>query len=71
MAENNAVNHSYNKREPVTRLVLSAIGVTELDQVWEFDIKYVWIHGESRKACLLAMIDCYTRKFADHYFAYH
>lgn len=45
--------------------------VTELDKVLEFDIKNVWIHGESRNAYLLAMIDCYSREVVGHYFWYH
>ena len=39
--------------------------------MWEFDIKYVWIHGESRNTYLLAMIDCYTREIVGHYLGYH
>jgi len=45
--------------------------VTAKDQVWELDIKYVWIHGESRNAYLLAMIDCYSREAVGHYIGYH
>ena len=71
MAENNLLNHSYNRRKPVTRVVKSIVEVTEPDQVWEFDIKYVWIHGESRNAYLLAMIDCYSREVVGHYIGYH
>ncbi len=71
MAENNLLNHSYNKRKPVTRVVKSVVEVTEPDQVWEFDIKYVWIHGESRNTYLLAMIDCYSREVVGHYIGYH
>jgi putative transposase len=55
----------------VTRVVKSVVEVTEPDQVWEFDIKYVWIHGESRNAYLLAMIDCYSREVVGHYIVYH
>ena len=33
MAENNLLNHSYNKRKPVTRVVQSVVEVTETDQV--------------------------------------
>ena len=71
MAENNLLNYSYNKRKPVTRVVQSVVDVTETDQVWEFDIKYIWIHGETRNVYLLAMIDCYSREAVGHYFAYH
>ena len=71
MAENNLLNHSYNRRKPVTRVVQSMVVVDRPDQVWEFDIKYVWIHGESKNAYLLAMIDCCTREVVGHYFGYH
>jgi putative transposase len=71
MSENNLLNHSYNRRKPVTRVVQSTVEVTHPDQVWEFDIKYVWIHGESRNVFLLAMIDCYTREVVGHYLGYH
>ncbi len=50
---------------------LSIVEVTYPDQVWEFDIKYVWIHRESRNTYLLAMIDCYTREVVGYYLGYH
>ncbi len=65
------LNYSYNKRKPVTRVVQSVVEVTETNQVWEFDIKYVLIHGETRNAYLLPIIDCYCREAAGHYFGYH
>ena len=71
MVENNLLNHSYNERKTVTRVLQSVVEVTEQDQVWEFDIKYVWIHGETRNAYLLAMIDCYSREAVGHYFGCH
>ena len=71
MSENNLLNHSYNRRRPVKRVVQSVVDVSSNDQVWEFDIKYVWIHGESRNAYLLAMIDCYSREIVGHYIGYH
>ena len=71
MKENDIMNHSYNKRKPVTRVVQSVVYVDHPDQVWEFDIKYVWIHGSSRNAYLLAMIDCYSREVVGHYLGYH
>ena len=70
-SENDLMNHSYNRRRPVTRVVQSVVDVSPMDQVWEFDIKYVRIHGESRNAYLLAMIDCYSREIVDHYIGYH
>ena len=35
------------------------------------DIKYVYIHGESRTAYLFAIIDCYTREVVGKYMGYH
>jgi putative transposase len=52
-------------------VVQSVVEVTETNQVWEFDIKYVLIHGETRNAYLLPIIDCYCREAAGHYFGYH
>jgi len=71
MAENNLLNHSYNRRKPVTRVIESVVDVTAKDQVWEFDIKYVWIHGESKNTYLLAIIDCHSREVVGHYIGYH
>jgi putative transposase len=71
MAENDLLNHSYNKRKQVTGVVQSIVEVTKPDQVWEFDIKYVWIHGVSRNAYRLAMIDCHSREAVGHYIGYH
>ena len=70
-SENDLMNHSYNRRRPVTRVVQSVVDVSSMDRVWEFDIKYVWIHGESRNTYLLAMIDCYSREIVGHYIGYH
>ena len=60
MPENNLPNHPYNNRKPATRLVNAIVNVNNTNQVWKFDLKYVYIHGESRNTYLLAMIDCYT-----------
>ena len=51
-------------------MVQSVVEVTETNQVWEFDIKYVLIHGETRNAYFLAMIDCYSREVVGHHFWY-
>ena len=71
MDENNLLNHSYNRIGPVKRVVNSIVVAVLPDQVWEFDIKYVWIHGEGKNAYLIAMIDCCTREVTGHYFGYH
>jgi putative transposase len=51
--------------------VQSVVVLTETDQVWKFISKYVWIHGETMNAYLLAVIDCYSKEVVDHYFRYH
>jgi putative transposase len=71
MRENNLLNHSYNGRKQVTRVVQSIVEVSRSNEIWEFDIKYVWISGESRNIYLLAMVDCYTREVVGHYLGYH
>ena len=71
MSEDNLLNVLYNKRKPTTRMMNTIVNVSSANQVWEFDIKYVWVHGESRNAYLLAMIDCYTREVVGYYLGYH
>jgi putative transposase len=71
MRENNLLNSSYNVRKPVMRVARSMVEVNGPNEVWEFDIKYVWIAGESRNAYLLAMIDCFSREAVGHYLGYH
>ena len=68
MAENRLLNHSYNRRSPVSRVVESKVIVSAPNQVWETDIKYVWIAGEERNAYFLGFIDCFTREAVKHYF---
>ena len=54
-----------------TLTLFTVVDVSSRDQVWEFDIKYVWIHGESGNTYFLAMIDCYSREIVGHYIGYH
>ena len=67
MSENHLLNYPYNNREPATRAVNTVVKVNNANQVWEFDIKYIYIHEESRNTYLLAMIDCYTKEVIGHY----
>lgn len=71
MSENNLLNYPYNNRKPATRVINTIVKVNNTNQVWEFDIKYVYINGESRNTYLLAMIDCYTREVVGHYLGCH
>ena len=71
MSENNLLNYPYNNRKPATRVINTIVNVNSANQVWEFDIKYIYIHGESRNSYLLAMVDCYTREVVGYYLGYH
>lgn len=35
--------------------------------MWQFDLKYIWIHGESRWCFFLGFIDVYTKKITGWY----
>lgn len=41
--------------------------VSQPNQLWQFDLKYIWIHGESRWCFLLAFIDVVTKKITGWY----
>lgn len=41
--------------------------VTAPLKVWQFDIKYGWVHGENRFFYLLAFIDVFSREVVDFY----
>ncbi len=45
--------------------------VNRENQVWEFDIKYGYLHGEKRFFFLLAFIDVFTRKIKNWYVGRH
>jgi putative transposase len=71
MGENNLLNYRYNYRSPARRVVESIVSVQKPNDVWEMDIKYVYIHGENRTAYLFAIIDCYTREVVGKHIGYH
>ena len=41
--------------------------VTGPNQLWQFDIKYGYIHGENRFFFLMAFIDVFTREIRDYH----
>ncbi len=71
LKENNLLNHTYNYRSPARRVVESTIHVMEPNEVWEMDIKYVYIQGENRTAYLFAILDCFTREVVGKYMGFH
>ena len=44
MKESHLLNHSYNRRGKVRRVVDRKLKLTMPNEVWEMYIKYVWIH---------------------------
>ncbi|KQB35121.1 DDE-type integrase/transposase/recombinase [Acidiplasma aeolicum] len=70
MPENNLLNYPYNNRKQ-TMVINTIVKVNNTNQVWEFDIKYIYVQGESRNTYLLAIIDCYTREVVGHYLGCH
>ena len=71
MRESHILNHTYNYRSPAKRVVESIVHVNAPNEVWEMDIKYIYIHGENRTAYLFAIIDCFTREVVGKYLGYH
>ena len=41
--------------------------ITKPNQLWEFDIKYGYVHGENRFFFILAFVDVYSRKVMGRY----
>ena len=71
LKENHLLNHTYNYRSPARRVVESIVRVHTPNEVWEMDIKYIFIHGENRTAYLFAIIDCFSREVVGKYLGYH
>ena len=71
MKENRILNYTYNYRSPAKRVVESIVHVNAPNEVWEMDIKYIYIHGENRTAYLFAIIDCFTREVVAKYLGHH
>lgn len=41
--------------------------VSEPNKLWQFDIKYIWVHGEQRWCYFLGFIDVFTKKVTGFY----
>ena len=58
----------HNKKKIRTdRKICTYREITGPNQLWEFDIKYGYIHGENRHFYILSFIDVFTRKLVNHY----
>ncbi|EQD32397.1 integrase, catalytic region, partial [mine drainage metagenome] len=71
MKENRLLNYTYNDRSPARRVVESMVRVHAPNEVWEMDIKYIYIQGANRTAYLFAIIDCFSREVVGKYLGYH
>ena len=67
MKENNLLNHTYNYRSPAKRVVDPIVTVNTPNEIWEMDIKYIYIQGENRTTYFFAMIDRFTREVVGKY----
>lgn len=70
MKESHLLNHSYNRRGKVRRVVDRKLKLTMPNEVWEMDIKYIWIHNDCRNAFLFVLMDYFTRVEIGHYIVY-
>ncbi len=71
MKENDLLNHTYNYRSPARRVADPIVTVNAPNEIWEMDIKYIYIQGENRTTYFFAMIDCFTREVVGKYLGYH
>jgi len=61
------VKHGVNMR----RVKEYRVEASRPDEVWEIDIKCLYIHGERRNAFLCSIIDCFTREDLAYHFGRH
>jgi putative transposase len=61
------VKHGVNMR----RVKEYKVEALRPDEVWEIDVKSLYIHGERRNAFLCSVIDCFTREDLAYHFGRH
>jgi putative transposase len=65
--ENNLLLPRNKKKIKTNRKVCTNKVITGPNQLWEFDIKYGYIHGENRHFYILAFIDVFNRKQVNYH----
>ena len=65
--ENNLLLPYRRKKQKRSRRLCQNRSITAPNQLWQFDIKYGYIHGENRFFFLLAFIDVFTRKIVGYH----
>lgn len=69
-AHNLALKRPQRKKNKFIKIALNH-NVTRPNQVWEFDIKYGYLHGERRFYFLLAFIDVFSREIKGWHLGHH
>ena len=59
------------KKKKTTRKISINREVYKPNQLWQFDIRYGYLHDEQRFFFILVYIDVYSRKNIHHYVCYH
>ena len=65
--ENNLLLPRNQKKIKKNRKICTNKVITAPNQLWEFDIKYGYIHGENRHFYILAFIDVFNRKQVNYH----
>ncbi|MGC9073957.1 MAG: hypothetical protein ACP5H0_07360, partial [Caldisericum sp.] len=74
-----AFDNKYYRTDPEVRRLESEnqrlkeykVEASKPDEVWEIDVKCLYIHGERRNAFLCSVIDCFTREDLAYHFGRH
>jgi putative transposase len=68
-AENNLLLYksSLNGKRKFKKSRCEYMEVSGPNQLWQFDIKYMWIHGENRWCYFLGFIDVFCKKITGYY----
>lgn len=67
LCKENKLLLSRKKKIKKIKNVANNIEVIRPNQLWQFDIKYGYIHGESRPFYFLAFIDVFTKKIVSYH----
>lgn len=67
--ENNLLlfKHGIKNNKVFVKTKCSYQDINGPNQLWQFDLKYIWIHGENRWCFFLGFIDVFTKKITGWY----
>lgn len=58
---------NFTKKRKFKKKRCEYLEVSKQNELWQFDLKYIWIHGEQRWCFLLAFIDVISKKITGWY----